>query len=128
MVEEVPVVDMSLNDDEALASELVRAFSTMGFATIVNHGIPLSTVTSAFTESQAFFDLPLHVKNQYKYQGHASNRGFIQMGQETHERASTGAPDRKETFDIGKEGEEGFETPWPKELSWVFSLSTCSEQ
>ena len=62
MVEEVPVVDMSLKDDEALASELVRAFSTMGFATIVNHGIPLSTVTSAFTESQAFFDLPLHVE------------------------------------------------------------------
>ena len=112
---EVPVIDMS-QSDELLAEKLVDSFSNIGFASLCNHGVPNENIKSAFAASGSFFGLPADTKLQYKYRGHDSNRGFIAAGLETHERNTSGA-DSKETFDIGKEGEEGMETPWPKEVT-----------
>jgi isopenicillin N synthase-like dioxygenase len=64
--------------------------------------------------SRQFFALHSAVKNKYGYQGHASNRGYIGVGLESHQ--DFAAVDTKETFDIGKEGELDLETPWPREL------------
>lgn len=113
-LEEIPVVDLSQPDDTVVAKELVQAFRQIGFATLVYHGVPSTTIQKGFASSQQFFALPLDTKLQYKYQSHTSNRGYISMGSEKFE--SLTKPDRKETFDIGKEGEEGFQTPWPQEL------------
>ena len=113
--DEVPVIDLSAGDEESRANELVKAFCTMGFATLVNHGIEMSAIDNAFAASKTFFDLPLDKKRQYPYQGHTSNRGFIEMGNETHENGSSF--DRKETFDIGFEGDSDFSTPWPEDLA-----------
>lgn len=115
-VVDIPVVDMSDHrDDMEIAKELVQAFGQIGFATLVHHGVPQATVRKGFSSSKQFFDLPLETKLQYKYQSHTSNRGYISMGSEKFETLTK--PDRKETFDIGKEGEEGFQTPWPQELA-----------
>lgn len=112
--ESIPVIDLSDRDDTEIAKDLTDAFRTIGFATLVNHGVSAETISNGFTASQSFFELPLDTKMQYKYKSHTSNRGYISMGSEKFE--SLTRPDHKETFDIGKEGEQGYETPWPEEL------------
>jgi isopenicillin N synthase-like dioxygenase len=121
IVTAIPVVDLAPrgeneagNDAIIIARELVAAFRQIGFATLVNHGVAAETVQKGFAASKHFFALPLDTKMQYKYQSHTSNRGYIAMGSEKFE--SVTMPDRKETYDIGREGEVGFQTPWPMEL------------
>jgi isopenicillin N synthase-like dioxygenase len=104
----IPLIDLSQNDDAAVAKKLIQALASIGFATLVIHGVE-QTVVEGFTASKSFFDLPTETKRQYEYQSHTSNRGYIPLGSESHKTQ----PDQKETFDIGKEGEIGFETPWP---------------
>lgn len=110
----IPVIDLSNPDEGQLAKELVDAFRTIGFATLVHHSVPEAVLRSAFDSSASFFQLTSQVKCKYKYQGHKSNRGYIPMGSEKYE--SSNSAEWKETFDIGKEGESGVETPWPTEL------------
>ena len=113
----IPTIDLSAEKDETnLAKELVGTFKTLGFATLINHGVDASTIRKGFAASQSFFGMPLETKQKYKYVSHEANRGYIQPGSENH--GTTGiADDQKETFDIGKEGEEGYTTPWPQELA-----------
>jgi isopenicillin N synthase-like dioxygenase len=108
----IPVIDLAECSETLLAQKLVDAFQTIGFATLIRHGVDL-IIPDAFRASRSFFQLDMGTKLQYQYQSHASNRGYIPMGSEAHDETK---PDRKETFDIGKEGEVGFETPWPREL------------
>jgi isopenicillin N synthase-like dioxygenase len=108
----IPVIDAGQDD---VPAALVEAWKETGFCTLVNHGVDAELVGKALAASRAFFDLPVSDKKLYGYQGHASNRGYIEQGIEHHPESSA-APDRKETFDIGKEGEEGLENMWPTEL------------
>jgi isopenicillin N synthase-like dioxygenase len=106
--EEIPVIDM---ESEAVGQEILQAFSSIGFATLTNHGIPRAVIEDAFAASKSFFSLPLDQKLKREYEGHQSNRGYIPMGCE----AFTENPERKETFDIGKDDEVGYENKWPTE-------------
>ena len=108
----IPVIDLS-KPDEDVAKELVAAFQTIGFATLIHHGIPLNQMEDAFQASSKFFALSPEEKLKYKYQGHKSNRGYIPFMSETHEHVSA---DIKETFDLGTQGEAQYTTPWPDEL------------
>lgn len=103
---EIPVIDM---ESDSAGDELLKALSSIGFATLTNHGIPQSVIDRAFASSKAFFSLSLEQKLKLGYEGHASNRGYIPMGCE----AFTDSPDKKETFDIGNDDEEGFKNKWP---------------
>lgn len=105
----IPVIDMSASD-ETIAEELLRAFQTIGFATLVHHGVESSTMEHAFEQSHEFFHLSTPQKLQYKFQGYKSNRGYIGIGCETHENPK---PDYKETFDIGNEADGEYENKWP---------------
>ena len=107
----IPVIDMSRSDAH-VAEELLNAFQTIGFATLVNHGVPKATLENACEQSQAFFRLDESSKLKYKFQGYMSNRGYIPVGCESHE---TPLPDKKETFDIGNELEKGYDNKWPME-------------
>jgi isopenicillin N synthase-like dioxygenase len=107
----IPVVDLSQEDSTAVASELLNAFKTIGFATLTHHGVDRDLIQSAFAASKSFFDLPESIKTQYKYESHASNRGYIGVSNEKHESGSTA--DYKETFDIGNEEESGYANKWP---------------
>ena len=121
----IPVIDLSRachddendDDDDDAIQELVRAFETVGFATLIHHGIDAALMDRVFEASKAFFSLPLSVKSHYAFQGHESNRGYIPPGSETHDLEEHCLPDSKETFDIGKEEEEGFHNYWPTELA-----------
>lgn len=107
----IPVIDLAHPN---AAIRLVEVFKTVGFACVVNHDVDPLVVQAAFAASKSFFQLPDETKRKYGYQGHDSNRGYIAMGSEKHE--SEEFSDRKESFDIGKEDEPGFLTPWPSEL------------
>jgi isopenicillin N synthase-like dioxygenase len=136
--EDIPIIDLSNPStgdrgvhENQLAHNLVHAFRTYGFATLIHHGV--TSMASAFRASRQFFDLPLEIKRKYKYRSHASNRGYLEMGSESHSKTHNNnvpakqppkpewTPDCKETFDIGKEAEDSDDqtttTPWPTELS-----------
>jgi isopenicillin N synthase-like dioxygenase len=134
--EEFPIIDLSNNNasttsgvdaNKLLAQDLVHAFRTYGFATLIHHGV--TSMERAFRASQCFFDLPIDIKRKYKYRSHASNRGYLEMGSESHSKNNVPSkqqepewtPDFKETFDIGKEVDDSTDeeasTPWPTELS-----------
>ena len=116
----IPVIDMSRSDAQ-VAEDLLRAFQTIGFATLIRHGVESTTIDAAFEQSHAFFQLPESIKLKYKFQGYKSNRGYISIGCESHE---TIQPDKKETFDIGNEAEGEYENKWPtEELSEKFRVT-----
>jgi isopenicillin N synthase-like dioxygenase len=115
----IPIIDLS-RDEAVVAKDLVDAFRTIGFCILVGHGVDLDVVKKGFASSKAFFELSSEIKEEYKYEGHLSNRGFIPMGKEFFGRESqTSAmqPDRKETFEIGKEDEAEYANRWPSELA-----------
>jgi isopenicillin N synthase-like dioxygenase len=113
----IPVIDLCAEKPEnLLAQEVIETFKTLGFATLINHGVATATIEKGFAASKAFFEMPLETKRKYKYVSHETNRGYIQPGLENHKTTDM-ADERKETFDIGKEGEAGYNTPWPQELA-----------
>ena len=45
----IPIIDLSSEKDEAaLAIEVVDTFKTIGFATLINHGVEASTIEKGF--------------------------------------------------------------------------------
>lgn len=114
----VPTVDFSkfFRDEvaarEEVGKEIVSAFKTIGFVTLVNHGVPESVTERAFEESKKFFVLDKSIKELYKYQSAASNRGYICMG---GEKLDASLPDLKESFDIGDEADATYSNRWPEE-------------
>ncbi|KAI2513402.1 Clavaminate synthase-like protein [Fragilaria crotonensis] len=108
--DEIPIIDMESGD--TVGEDILKAFSSIGFATLTNHGIPQSVIDRAFASSKAFFSLPLDQKMKRKYEGHASNRGYIPMGCEAF---TSDNPEKKETFDIGNDEEVGYQNKWPTE-------------
>lgn len=115
---QIPTIDLSRAEVEesVVIDQLVNAFETVGFATLINHGVGSTLIDKAFAASKKFFSLSLDNKLKYAFQGHESNRGFIATGSETHDLEKDCLPDPKETFDIGKEDEPGFSNYWPEEL------------
>jgi isopenicillin N synthase-like dioxygenase len=105
---------------QLMAEKLLEAFTTIGFATLINHGIDNAVIDQAFNASKAFFVLPMETKLQYKFQGYESNRGYIPFGLETHDKkrnTNSKTPDLKETFDIGtEEKDDVYANRWPAEL------------
>lgn len=112
-MEAVPTVDFSQFREGGAKREvgenIVKAFSTIGFVTLINHGIPLELIERTFGESKKFFALPRDVKASFKYQSPQSNRGYIAVGMERLENL----PDLKESFDIGDEKDTAYENRWP---------------
>lgn len=90
---DIPVIDLSL---PSAAEDLVRALTSPGFCSLINHGIDATLMRCCFALSHEFFSLPTPTKLTYKYQGHDSNTGYIALGMETHVKK----PDCKETLDI----------------------------
>lgn len=115
------------SSDREHARQLVHALRTLGCVRLVNHGMDETLLERVFQASRRFFGLDESIKTKYAYQGHESNRGYIGYGKESHSltgQQQTGTIhslfDRKETFDIGKENEARFRTPWPTELNESF--------
>lgn len=98
----IPILDLAQSDGK-LAPALDQAFREIGFASVVNHGVPLATIRSLYEAANAFFDLPSEAKRQVARPRPDQNRGYIGYGEETLARLGgrQTPPDFKEIFSIG---------------------------
>lgn len=124
------MIDFSkfLNGDEAqkrqVAKAILHGFQTAGFIYLSNIPITEETRTRVFGASAKFFDQPAEDKMAKCWTTPEANRGYSAPGREKVsqltdpaevERIRNAAPDIKESFEIGREGEEGHPNPWPEE-------------
>jgi len=98
----IPILDLS-EGDRNLAPALDDAFRDIGFASVVNHGVPSATIRLLYEAADAFFDLPAEAKRQVARPRPDQNRGYIGYGEETLARLGgrQTPPDYKEIFSIG---------------------------
>jgi len=88
-MDSLPVIDISpyLNNTEKkqeVVEAWYRAFNTVGFATIVGHGVPDEVVENAERVAREFFSLPLEVKTKSSHTDikSAGSLGYVPFGLE----------------------------------------------
>lgn len=102
----IPVVDLAeflCGDPTRKANfvqDLGKAYETVGFVAVKNHGIPDELIARQYDYVQQFFSLPLDKKLNYEISGLAGQRGYTSFGRE-HAKGSE-APDLKEFFQYGQ--------------------------
>lgn len=107
----IPVVDLAdflsgnAEKKQAFVNALGKAYETVGFVSVKNHGIPDELIKKLYEEVQRFFSLPLQIKRAYEIEGLAGQRGYTSFGKE-HAKGSE-APDLKEFFQFGQTIENG---------------------
>lgn len=97
----VPVIDISPFLDpaakaaqrDAVAREWDHALRTMGFASIVGHGVPQDLLDRVREAALAFFDLPLEEKRKCSFPGSKESQGYFQVGAETVSKTFTASGD-----------------------------------
>jgi isopenicillin N synthase-like dioxygenase len=105
----IPVVDIAplFHDDAkrkaAVAREMARAASEVGFLYVRGHGISELMIERLRERAAAFFALPSEVKQQY-YIGHSrAHRGYVPVGEERFYSGNAAKVDKKEAFDLSIE-------------------------
>jgi isopenicillin N synthase-like dioxygenase/tRNA(Arg) A34 adenosine deaminase TadA len=93
----VPTIDMSVGTDEEIANALWEAATTVGFFTIVNHGIASELIDTVFETSAQFFAQTQEEKERQSPYARNLNSGYEFMKQL---RPSTGTIDQKESIQI----------------------------
>ncbi|KAG9230148.1 hypothetical protein BJ875DRAFT_499390 [Amylocarpus encephaloides] len=124
----IPLVDFSQfqtgtpEQRSSTAKSILHGFQTAGFIYLTNIPIPPATITHAFTTSSNFFSRPQSCKESLGWTTPESNRGYVSHGREkvstllTKDAVAasrTQAPDLKESFEIGREGEAELPNNWP---------------
>ncbi|KAL8761065.1 MAG: hypothetical protein Q9184_002771 [Pyrenodesmia sp. 2 TL-2023] len=105
------------------AHSLLSALTTSGFLYLTDAPIPPSLLTRVYALSARFFALPTAHKAALAWTTPRANRGYTSLGKEKTslglskeevdaERVGHG-PDQKESFEIGREDEEGYPNRWP---------------
>ncbi|EQL37707.1 hypothetical protein, variant [Blastomyces dermatitidis ATCC 26199] len=127
----IPVIDFepyltgTPADRHAVGISITKAFKTSGFLYLKNHGIPPSTVKNIFNTSAGFFGRPRPEKDSLAWTTAQANRGYTAMGREKVTQSSDmdeikkmreTIPDLKESFEIGREDEEGCPNQWPDKI------------
>jgi len=92
----VPVIDMSKSDEE-ITKLIWEAANTVGFFSVINHGIDQALIDSAFSTSATFFEQPLEDKKAQSPLDMSINSGYEYFSQV---RPSTGVADQKESLQI----------------------------
>lgn len=86
---QVPVIDISAfrGGDAQARAQVVRAwanaFETIGFATLVGHGISETLLDDIHAKAMRFFDLPLDDKMQCSFRPEKTGQGYVPMGIES---------------------------------------------
>jgi isopenicillin N synthase-like dioxygenase len=116
MMISIPVIDLepalkgSEADRRAVACEIDRTCSEIGFFTIRGHGVPAEAISTLRGEADVFFALPLEQKMHAAAADPATPRGYRAMGLEALSQANAVSTpfDLKEFYHIGRER-------WPDE-------------
>ncbi|CAN5906596.1 2-oxoglutarate and iron-dependent oxygenase domain-containing protein [soil metagenome] len=127
LVEEIPSLDLAdfLSGDPARKSrfveELGKAYQTIGFVALRNHGLSDDLTQRLYGSVKEFFGLPDEVKGKYEIPGLAGQRGYVGKGKEHAKGRNTG--DLKEFYHVGQEvadedpvKEEYPDNVWPEEV------------
>jgi isopenicillin N synthase-like dioxygenase len=85
--------DGSPADRARVAREWDHAFRSIGFASVVGHGVPDALTTGVREAALSFFDLPLAQKQQCSFGGEKRSQGYFQVGLETVSRTLAPATD-----------------------------------
>lgn len=129
---EIPLISfndfLSGNDEtrKATAKAILSGFQNAGFIYLKNHLIPTYIVKETFEESARFWKRPREQKEKMAWSSPEANRGWTSQGREktsnsfdydeiAKQREFEGA-DLKESFEIGREGEEGHPNHWPDQF------------
>ena len=103
---------------------MLQGFQTAGFVYLKNHAIPAARLRHAFSRSAGFFAQPPPAKEALGWTTPQANRGYSAPGREKVsqlldvgevDKVRSAAPDLKESFEIGREGEPGHPNQWPEE-------------
>ncbi|RKU45200.1 hypothetical protein DL546_007998 [Coniochaeta pulveracea] len=105
------------------ARAILHGFQTAGFLYLSNIPIDNSFRSHVFGTSAKFFAQPLEDKMSKCWTTPEANRGYSapgrekvsQLGKEDVEKIRSQAPDIKESFEIGREGEKDHPNQWPEE-------------
>ncbi|TPX18516.1 uncharacterized protein E0L32_011554 [Thyridium curvatum] len=126
----IPLIDFSsfLNGDEIQRQETAKAilhgFQTAGFIYLKNIPIHPQRRREVFAMSAKFFELDTATKMSLEWTTPQANRGYSAPGREKTTqlidiaevaKLKAAIPDIKESFEIGREGEEGQPNQWPQE-------------
>ncbi|KAL9627600.1 MAG: hypothetical protein Q9204_006454 [Flavoplaca sp. TL-2023a] len=123
-----PLLNPSSPSFTSASHALLSALRTSGFLYLTDYTplIPPSTLTNIFTHSATFFARPQPQKDALASRSASSNRGYMRPGREKVSRGLTAqdvakerqeaGEDMKETYEIGREGQEGNPQPWPDVL------------
>lgn len=102
----IPQVDLSQflhgtpSERKQFVSDLGSAFESVGFVSVINHGLTNELINSLYKDVEDFFSLPLSSKKSYEIANLAGQRGYTSFGKE-HAKGSD-APDLKEFFQFGQ--------------------------
>ncbi len=109
MLTDVPIIDIAPfrtggpAEKRAVAHEVDRACTDIGFFTIVGHGVPGELIARMLAATKAFFDLPLEEKLRVRQPAPDQSRGYQAVGAENlaYSRGDRSTADLKELFAIG---------------------------
>lgn len=92
----VPVIDLA-GEPSAIAKAMMDAAASVGFFTVINHGVSEAAISDAFGASAGFFELEQDAKREAAPFAAHLNSGYEYFSQV---RPSTGTADQKESLQI----------------------------
>ncbi|MEO0456672.1 MAG: 2-oxoglutarate and iron-dependent oxygenase domain-containing protein [Cyanobacteria bacterium P01_A01_bin.114] len=107
-------VEGAATQKSSFVKDLGNALQTYGFFALEHHGIEPQLIQTAYRAAAAFFALSDQTKQQYEDEALKGQRGFIRFGKE-HAKDHP-APDLKEFWHVGREGDPHLANPWPQEV------------
>ncbi|KAH7328445.1 hypothetical protein B0I35DRAFT_448196 [Stachybotrys elegans] len=126
----IPLIDFSKfangtpEERQQTAKAILSGFQGAGFIYLKNHPITPDILKHAFSMSANFFRQPMDDKLSVCWTTPEANRGYSAPGREKVSqlmdigdvsKVRDAAPDLKESYEIGREGESGHPNQWPTE-------------
>ncbi|MDA0900252.1 MAG: isopenicillin N synthase family oxygenase [Proteobacteria bacterium] len=113
-IPELSFKDIEKGDAQSIAA-LKAALEEHGFFSINNHGVSDELLTKCYCLSEAFFNLPQDIKNNYHHKNLKGSRGYTPVGIETA--VGETVPDQKEFWHHGPIVNDSFDSRIEKNIS-----------